>query len=156
MRIRFLAAPPPKSTGRERYHAGYLDAALARAPVASLDDVLATLAEHTAALVAADVARYGVRRVWASGGGVHHAGLMAALRRRLAGVALAPSAQLGLPEEHKEAYAFAVLGWFTWHGLAGNLPGGTGAAGPRVLGAVVPGAGPLRLPEPSPQPAACL
>lgn len=175
----YLAAPPPKSTGKERYHAGYLDAALAQVPVARLDDLLATLAELTAGVVAAEAGRYRVRRVWASGGGVHNAGLMAALRRRLAevGASLATTEALGLPVDVKEAYAFAVLGWLTWHGLPGTLPatagvaggaggpGGaatdtaapgvaaiTGAAGPRILGAITPGAGPLRLPPPLPAP----
>lgn len=150
----YLAAPPPKSTGQERYHAGYLDAALSRVPPVGLDDLLATLAELTAAAVAADAVRYGVRRVWAAGGGVHNAGLMAALRRRLAagGAALDTTDALGLPVDAKEAYAFAVLGWLTWHGLPGTIPSATGAAGGRILGAITPGAGPLRLPAPLPAP----
>lgn len=149
----YLTRSPPKSTGRERYDAGYLDAALTQAPVARLEDLLATLAEATAAAVAADVARYGARQVWASGGGVHHPGVMAALRRRLAPTAtLSTTAALGLPVDHKEAYAFAVLGWLTWHGLPGTLPGCTGAAGPRILGTIAPGAGALRLPPPRQEP----
>lgn len=150
----YLAAAPPKSTGKERYHAGYLDAALALAPVAEPDDLLATLADLTAATVATDAGRYRVGRVFASGGGVHNAGLVSALRRRLAeqGADLATVAELGLPVDAKEAYAFAVLGWLTWHGLPGTVPSCTGAAGPRILGAVTPGAGPLRLPAPLPAP----
>lgn len=146
----YLAAAPPKSTGKERYHAGFLDAALALAPVPRLDDLLATLAAQTAAAVAADADRYRVARVWVSGGGVHNAGLMAALRRRLP--ALATTDELGLPVDAKEAYAFAVLGWLSWHGLPGTVPSCTGAAGPRILGALTPGAGPLRLPPPLPTP----
>ncbi|HEX6195187.1 MAG TPA: anhydro-N-acetylmuramic acid kinase [Jiangellaceae bacterium] len=148
----FLAADPPKSTGKERYHAGYLSAALNRAPVEEPDDLLATLAEAVAAAVAADVARLGLRQVWVSGGGVHNAGLMRALEGRLgsAGAALSTSDALGVPADHKEAYAFALLGWLTWHGLPGSIPSCTGAAGTRVLGTIVPGAEPLRLPEPLP------
>jgi anhydro-N-acetylmuramic acid kinase len=155
----YLAAPPPKSTGKQRYHAGYLDAVLASldrsgAESPALDDLLATLAELTAAAVAGDAARYRVRRVWASGGGVHNAGLMAALRRRLAeaGAELGTTEELGLPADAKEAYAFAVLGWLSWHGLPGTVPSCTGAAGPRILGAITPGAVPLRLPAPPPEP----
>ncbi|MGH8775481.1 MAG: anhydro-N-acetylmuramic acid kinase [Jiangellaceae bacterium] len=148
----YLAAPPPKSTGKERYHAGYLTAALARTPVARLEDLLATLAAFTASAVAADVGRYAVTRVWASGGGVRNIGLMRALERRLAdvGATLGTSDELGLPVDHKEACAFALLGWLTWHGLPGSVPSCTGAAGPRVLGAIVPGRGPLGLPPPLP------
>ncbi len=149
----YLAAPPPKSTGKERYNRDFLSTALQRAPVADLDDVLATLAEAAAAAVAADVRRLGLRRVWTSGGGVHNAGLMAALSRRLeaAGATLATTEELSLPGDHKEAYAFALLGWLTWHGLPGSLPSCTGASGPRILGTIVPGGGPLQLPKPEPK-----
>ncbi|HEX6325904.1 MAG TPA: anhydro-N-acetylmuramic acid kinase [Jiangellaceae bacterium] len=148
----YLAEPPPKSTGKERYNREYLDSALRRAPVADLDDLLATLAEAAAAAVASDVRRFGLTRVWASGGGVHNAGLMAALNRQLeaVGATLATTDSLGLPSDHKEAYAFALLGWLTWHGLPGSLASCTGASGQRILGAIVPGSGPLRLPEPEP------
>ncbi|HEY8473132.1 MAG TPA: anhydro-N-acetylmuramic acid kinase [Natronosporangium sp.] len=148
----YLAQPPPKTTGQERYHAGFLDAALAAVPPVGLDDLLATLAEFTAAAVADAAARFGVRLVFASGGGVHNAGLMAALRRRLAaaGAGLETTDALGLPVDAKEAYAFAVLGWLTWHGLPGTIASCTGAAAPRILGTITPGAGPLRLPAPLP------
>jgi anhydro-N-acetylmuramic acid kinase len=148
----YLAAEPPKSTGKERYHADYLAAALRQAPVPEADDLLATLAEAVAAAVAGDVALLGLQRVWASGGGVHNAGLMHALRRRLdaAGASLGVSDELGVPSDHKEAYAFALLGWLTWHGLPGSIPSCTGASGPRVLGTIVPGAEPLQLPAPIP------
>jgi anhydro-N-acetylmuramic acid kinase len=38
--------------------------------------------------------------------------------------------------EAKEAAAFALLGWLTWHGLPGNLPSATGARRAVVLGKV--------------------
>ncbi|GGI08418.1 anhydro-N-acetylmuramic acid kinase [Egicoccus halophilus] len=144
----FLAAPAPKSTGKERYHAGYLDRALAAAPVDRLEDRLATLAEAVAVAVADHAARHAVRRVVGSGGGVHNAGLVAALRRRLAamGATWDTSDTLGLPVDGKEAIAFALLGWLSWHGLPGTVASCTGAAGPRVLGSLTPGADPLRLP----------
>ncbi|HEX6335410.1 MAG TPA: anhydro-N-acetylmuramic acid kinase [Jiangellaceae bacterium] len=148
----YLAAAPPKSTGKERYNREFLGSALQRAPVRDLDDLLATIAEAAAAAVGADVRQLGLTRVWASGGGVHNAGLMAALNRRLeaVGATLATTATLGLPSDHKEAYAFALLGWLTWHGLPGSLASCTGASGGRILGTVVPGSEPLRLPEPEP------
>jgi anhydro-N-acetylmuramic acid kinase len=40
--------------------------------------------------------------------------------------------------EAKEAVAFAFLGLQTLLGKPGNLPGATGARGPRVLGNVTP------------------
>jgi anhydro-N-acetylmuramic acid kinase len=63
---------------------------------------------------------------------------MAMLARRLAplGCELASSEHFGLPAEAKEAAAFALLAWQTWHRLPGNLPKATGAARPAILGQV--------------------
>jgi anhydro-N-acetylmuramic acid kinase len=51
-----------------------------------------------------------------------------------------------VPADTKEAVAFALIGWATAHGLPGNVPSCTGAAGPRVLGRMTPGPG-GRLPQ---------
>jgi anhydro-N-acetylmuramic acid kinase len=40
--------------------------------------------------------------------------------------------------EAKEAVAFALLGYLTLRGEAGNVPRATGAKGPRTLGVMVP------------------
>jgi anhydro-N-acetylmuramic acid kinase len=42
----------------------------------------------------------------------------------------------GLPAESKEAAAFALLAWQTWHRLPGNVPAATGATRPAILGQV--------------------
>ena len=73
----------------------------------------------------------------------------------LPGVELLRSDALGLPSAAKEAVAFALLGWFTAHGLPGTLPSCTGATGGRVLGRITPGHGPLRLPEPFDRASGC-
>ncbi|KPI20469.1 major facilitator superfamily MFS_1 [Actinobacteria bacterium OK074] len=65
------------------------------------------------------------------------------------GVALHPSDELGLPAAAKEAYAFAVLGFLTAHGLPGTHPQSTGARHPSVLGSITPGRTGLRLPPPA-------
>jgi anhydro-N-acetylmuramic acid kinase len=38
--------------------------------------------------------------------------------------------------EAKEAAAFALLAWQTWHHRAGNVPVATGATRPAILGQV--------------------
>ena len=47
--------------------------------------------------------------------------------------------ELGMPSAAKEAYAFAVLGFLTVHGLGGTVPSCTGARHSSILGSVTPG-----------------
>jgi anhydro-N-acetylmuramic acid kinase len=47
--------------------------------------------------------------------------------------------QLGVDPDAKEALLFAMLGWLTWHGIAGASPVYTGASRAVVLGSVTPG-----------------
>lgn len=133
----YFAAPPPKSTGREHFHLGWL---AARAPTANLKpaDVQATLLELTARSVASAVARYApaADEVVACGGGVHNSGLMRRLAGLLAPRQLRSSAEYGIDPDFLEATAFAWLARQRLLRLPGNLPAVTGARGPRILGAV--------------------
>lgn len=139
---------PPKSTGKELFHADYLGGHLAgRAPLQA-EDLLATLAELTARTVADAVREQGLKTLVVSGGGADNPVLTERIGALLPGVELLRSDALGLPSAAKEAAAFALLGWFTAHGLPGTLPSCTGAAGSRILGRITPGGGPLRLSEP--------
>ncbi|WP_344017384.1 anhydro-N-acetylmuramic acid kinase [Microlunatus capsulatus] len=49
------------------------------------------------------------------------------------------SDELGLPAGAKEAYAFALLGYFTLAGLPASVPSCTGARHASVLGSLTPG-----------------
>ncbi|HET9040995.1 MAG TPA: anhydro-N-acetylmuramic acid kinase [Gemmatimonadales bacterium] len=136
----YFSAPPPKSTGRERFGDDYASALHARVPGA---DGVATAVELTARSVAVAVERWtpAGTEVVASGGGCHHPGLMSALERELGargGHALRRFDDLFFPGDAKEAVAFALLGYLTLHGQPGNVPAATGAGGPRVLGSVTP------------------
>lgn len=146
----YYAAPPPKSTGKELFHGGYLDAALAALgePVAA-DDVLATLTELTARTVAGACDRHRVTEVVAAGGGVRNP----TLRARLAALGegrwrLRTTDELGVPAQAKEAYAFALLGWLSWHGLPGAVPSVTGASRAAVLGSWTPAGPSVAAPRP--------
>jgi anhydro-N-acetylmuramic acid kinase len=135
----FFASPPPRSTGRELFGQAYAEALSRRVPGAN---GVATAVALTAESIAQFCMKHlpAASEVVAAGGGTHHPGLMAMLGERLAkgGMQLMPFDELFFAADAKEAVAFALLGWLTLHGQPGNVPGATGAAGARVLGAVTP------------------
>ncbi|MER5653011.1 anhydro-N-acetylmuramic acid kinase [Streptomyces sp. NPDC002131] len=145
----YYVLPAPKTTGKELFHFGYLRDALAGFGTLTAEDVIATLTRLTAVSVADAVRSVGATEVIASGGGTRNPTLMTMLGDRLPGVAVRTSDELGLPSAAKEAYAFAVLGFLTLHGLAGTEPASTGARHPSVLGSLTPGRNGLRLPPPA-------
>jgi anhydro-N-acetylmuramic acid kinase len=51
-------------------------------------------------------------------------------------ISVIPSSQFGIPEDAKEAFAFALLAYETFHQRPANLPSATGARGPAILGKI--------------------
>ncbi len=137
----FLAAPPPKSTGRGTFDAAFTDRALAlcRAAGASDDDALATAARFVARAVARGLALLPERpaRLLVAGGGVHHRPLMAFLEAE-GGIPTVSSRAAGLDPDAREALVFAALGVRAALGEPSTRPGATGAAPGRVLGKISP------------------
>jgi anhydro-N-acetylmuramic acid kinase len=135
----FLALGPPKSTGRDLFNAGWLDARLAGRGLAAAD-VQATLLEFTGQAITQAVAAHcaGATEVLVCGGGARNAALLACLSARLAPRTVRTTDTAGIPSGQVEALAFAWLARETLAGRPGNLPAVTGAAGPRVLGAIYP------------------
>lgn len=143
----FLQQPPPKSTGRDLFHAdwlaGHLSASAASATStadARPADVQATLTEFTARACAGAVQRFGRGggELLVCGGGAFNTQLMQRIAALLPGVAVDTTAARGLPPQQVEAAAFAWLARQALLGLPGNLPAVTGARGPRILGAIYP------------------
>jgi anhydro-N-acetylmuramic acid kinase len=135
----YFARTPPKSTGRDLFHAAWLDARLEGSKLASAD-VQATLLALTAGTIATAIRTEcaGAAEILVCGGGANNSALMAALGRELAPRIVATTAQYGVAVEHVEALAFAWLAREALAGRPGNLAAVTGARGPRVLGAIYP------------------
>ncbi|HET9820457.1 MAG TPA: anhydro-N-acetylmuramic acid kinase [Burkholderiaceae bacterium] len=137
----WLEAPPPKSTGRDLFHLGWLDVHVARhAPQVAPVDVQATLLAFTVDCVQRHLQRHApaTEALFVCGGGAFNDALMAALVSALPSVRVDTTAALGLPVDQVEAAAFAWLAHRFVTGHGGNLPTVTGARGDRRLGALYP------------------
>ena len=146
----YYALPAPKSTGKELFHADYVrEVVMARSPRISTDDLLATLTELTAALIATACRSHGLSELVIAGGGARNPTLMGRIAALAAPTRISLMDDYGLPAQAKEAYLFAVLGYLTVHGLPGTIASATGARVSSILGSITPGAGPLTLPEPA-------
>jgi anhydro-N-acetylmuramic acid kinase len=146
LRNPYFQLKPPRTAGREQFGREYAVKFLAncRRHSSTPADALATATALTAESIADSYKRYARARMRGgadyivSGGGARNGTLMAMLAQRLEplGCELAVSEEFGLPAEAKEAAAFALLAWQTWHHRAGNVPAATGALRPVILGQV--------------------
>lgn len=135
----YLALPPPKSTGRDLFDAAWLDRHVAPFTLADAD-VQATLAAFTARSLAHAILAHcdGAQDLFLCGGGARNGDLVARIRAELPHMTVASTDSVGVASDQVEALAFAWLARETVAGRPGNLPAVTGAAGPRVLGAIYP------------------
>jgi N-acetylmuramic acid 6-phosphate etherase len=143
LREPYLHQPPPKTTGRELFGAQFGARVWEQGLAQGLapEDIVATLTAFTAASIAQayrDFLPTLPDEVIVSGGGARNPTLMAMLRDHLPGIRVVPSDAVGLGVEAKEAVAFAVLAYETWHGRPGNLPAATGAHRAVILGDITP------------------
>lgn len=144
----YLAEPPPKSTGRERYGVAMVEAlarerGLVRGVEEGWPDLVATLTELTAVSIADAYGRWLSPRplgeVVVTGGGARNPVLMARLRHHLPDVPFTDGEEvMGFDSDLKEAVAFAVLAWAHHRGVPSNLPQATGATRAVVLGSRTP------------------
>ena len=136
----FFACSPPKSTGREDFHLGWIDDELARRGALAPGCVQATLLELTAMAIAEAVNALSpaIEELYLCGGGAYNTALLNRLRELLSPLKIDTTSHLGLDPEWVEAVAFAWLARETLSGRPGNLPAVTGAARAVVLGAVYP------------------
>ena len=130
---------PPKSAGREQYGVEFV-ARLKKSGL-PLEDLVATATVLTAATIAIGITHSGARLptdLIVSGGGVHNPRIMAHLAAFLPGIAISSSTDHGIDADAKEAIAFAVLAYQTWHRRPANLPSATGAGHTVLLGSITP------------------
>ncbi len=144
----FFRRKPPKTAGREEFGREFVREFLRSCGRARKQDVVATATALTAASIADAIQRFVLNNpaerkqplceMILSGGGAKNSTLVTMLANGLASldVHLRFSDEFGLPADAKEAVAFAVLGYQTWHRRPSNVPSATGAKRAAVLGKI--------------------
>jgi anhydro-N-acetylmuramic acid kinase len=77
-----------------------------------------------------------IQQLIVSGGGAHNPLILAQISALLPKIEVVPSSKLGIPEDAKEALAFAMFAYETLHHRPSNLPSATGARGFAILGKI--------------------
>ena len=133
----YLAAPPPKSTGRDLFNDEWLQQQLSKITL-SPQDVACTLTKLTANSIADALIKFcpPVDEIYLCGGGARNSLLVSELRHNLPNTLIEPTDALGVGVDWVEAAAFAWLAHQTISHRPGNLPAVTGAKGLRILGAI--------------------
>jgi anhydro-N-acetylmuramic acid kinase len=137
----FFQQKPPRTTGRERFGTQQATEYWSQAVQRGLNpnDIVATLTALTVRSIAQAYYRFlptFPEEVIVSGGGAYNKTLMRMLTEQLAPARITTSNEYGLGIGAKEAVAFAVLAYETWHKRPGNIPAATGASRSVVLGNV--------------------
>ena len=137
----FFQQPPPRTTGRELFGTQRATEYWSQASRRGLgsNDIIATLTALTVASIEHAYRTFLPSmpdEVVISGGGAHNRTLIEMLTERLSPVQVTTSDKYGLDIEAKEAAAFAVLAYETWHKRPGNIPAATGASRAVVLGSI--------------------
>lgn len=152
----FFTQSPPKSTGRELFGRRFVlerFLPMCRAARLSAEDTVATATALTARSIAEAYRRWllprgGLDLVILGGGGARNTTLRSMLALELSKIVsgctplrVTTHEEFGIPDEAKEAMAFAILAYETLHGRPSNVPSATGARRPAVLGSVTPAPG---------------
>ena len=147
LRRPFFRRAPPKTAGREEFGREFVAEFMRACGRARKQDVVATATALTARsigdavrrhVIAKAGAKHSFREMIVSGGGAQNATLLAMLVELLApmGIVTRFSDEFGLPSAAKEAVAFAVLAYETWHRRPSNVPSATGARHAAILGKI--------------------
>lgn len=143
LRDPYLKLAPPKSTGREYYGHAYVKKVLAlgKKHRAKSADLIRAATIFTALSVVDALNRFvlpesKIHQLVVSGGGAKNPLLFVQLSAALRGIEILPSSNFGIPEQAKEAFAFALMAYETLHKRPGNLPSATGARRPAILGRI--------------------
>ena len=143
LRKPFFCRKPPKTAGREEFGNEFVQDFLRRCGEAAKADIITTATALTGISIADAIRDFVLptgkyQDYIVSGGGVANESLMRMLEMGASALRLKlkTTDDFGIPSQAKEAVAFAVLAYQTWHRQPSNIPSATGAKRPAVLGKI--------------------
>jgi len=144
LRLPFFHRRPPRTAGREEFGREFVRQFVKNCGRTDKRNIVATATALTAHSIAEALRRFVLKRdgrfteYVVSGGGSNNPTLLAMLVNQLQplGLKIRASDEFGLPSEAKEAAAFALMAFETWHRRPSNVPSATGANRPAVLGKI--------------------
>jgi anhydro-N-acetylmuramic acid kinase len=146
LRHPYFKQPPPKTAGREEFGREFTREFIRSCGKARKQDIVATATALTARSIGQSLKRFVVTSAGrnrfkdyvVAGGGAENRTLMQMLRDEIAplGLEMVPSERFGVPAQAKEAIAFGLLAYQTWHRRPSNVPFATGAKKSAVLGKI--------------------
>jgi anhydro-N-acetylmuramic acid kinase len=145
LRDPFFKRNPPKTAGREEFGREFVAKFIKRCGRANKEDVIATATALTAKSIGLALRKFVIgsnsqdyRDYIVAGGGAKNPTLLRMIADEIAPMKLGlrSSDEFGVPSAAKEAIAFAVLAYQTWHRKPGNVPAATGASRPAILGKI--------------------
>ncbi len=143
LRDPYFSVRPPKTAGREQFGDAFATRIVqwGKAHRASAEDLIRTATLFTPLSIAAALHSFVFRRakiddLIVSGGGTENPLIMAQLAAELPRVSVRTSDDFDVPSAAKEAFAFAILAYETFHLRPNNLLSATGARRPAILGKV--------------------
>jgi len=139
----FFCRKPPKTAGREEFGNEFVQDFLRRCGEAPKADIITTATALTGISIADAIRDFVLptgkyQDYIVSGGGVANESLMRMLEMGASALRLKlkTTDDFGIPSQAKEAVAFAILAYQTWHRQPSNIPSATGAKRPAVLGKI--------------------
>lgn len=146
LRHSYFSKRPPKTAGREEFGREFVEKFIHSCGQTRKQDIVATATALTAQSIGMQVRAFvlvqkrngAYSEYIVAGGGAKNRALMKMLRAEVEslGLSLVSSMRFGVPTQAKEAMAFALLAYQTWHRRTSNVPTATGAERPAILGKI--------------------
>jgi anhydro-N-acetylmuramic acid kinase len=137
----YFSLPIPKTTGREVFGKSFARNLYETGKALGLsdEDIIATITALTSNNISEAIRSFDIEEVIIGGGGVYNNSLIKMIKDKLPNVRVKTHEDFGIPNQAKEALAFAILANEVIFNSPNNVPKATGAKKKVVLGKILLG-----------------